>query len=99
MADEVKRPTVVRRIPFPPSGTTPLVPPIVPSAVFIARDADHMNSVYEGKEQGFTYAREGSPNAELLATKIAALEGAEAGLITSSGMSAVGAIVLGLLKA
>jgi cystathionine gamma-synthase len=91
--------SVVRRTPFPRSTTAPLVPPIVPSAVFVARDADHMNSVYEGQEQGFTYAREGSPNAELLAAKIAALEGAECGLITSSGMSAVAAIVLGLLKA
>jgi cystathionine gamma-synthase len=35
----------------------------------------------------------------LLAAKIAALEGAESGLITSSGMSAVSAIVLGLLEA
>jgi cystathionine gamma-synthase len=58
-----------------------------------------MNRVYEGQEQGFTYAREGSPNAEQLAAKIASLEGAECGLITSSGMSAVAAIVLGLLKA
>jgi cystathionine gamma-synthase len=58
-----------------------------------------MNRVYEGQEQGFSYAREGSPNAELLAAKIASLEGAESGLITSSGMSAVAAIVLGLLKA
>jgi cystathionine gamma-synthase len=77
----------------------PLVPPIVPSAVFIARDADHMNGVYEGTERGFTYGREGSPNAELLAAKIAALEGAETGLVTSSGMSAIAAIVLALLKA
>src|SRR5262245_9349298 len=58
-----------------------------------------MNSVYEGREQGFTYAREGSPNAELLGAKIAGLEGAESAFITSSGMSAVAAIVLGLLKA
>src|SRR5438105_2114878 len=58
-----------------------------------------MNRVYEGQEQGFTYAREAGPNAELLAAKIAALESAECGLITSSGMSAVAAIVLGLLKA
>src|SRR5262245_23008820 len=58
-----------------------------------------MNSVYEGQAQGFTYGREGSPNAELLASKIAALEGAESGFITSSGMSAVAAIALGLLKA
>ena len=99
MSDDLKRRNVVRRTPFPRSATSPLVPPIVPSAVFVARDADHMNDVYEGREQGFTYAREGSPNADLLATKIAALEDAEAGLITSSGMSAVAAIVLGLLKA
>jgi cystathionine gamma-synthase len=97
--DEFKPPSVVRRTPFPRSATAPLVPPIVPSAVFIARDAQQMNNVYEGQEQGFTYGREGSPNADLLATKIAALEGAEYGLVTSSGMSAIAAIVLGLLKA
>ena len=99
MTEDGKHHSVVRRTPFPRSATGPLVPPIVPSAVFVARDADHMNSVYEGQEQGFTYGREGNPNAELLAAKIAALEGAECGLITSSGMSAVTAIVLGLLKA
>jgi len=91
--------TVVRRTPFPESGTSPLVPPIVPSAVFVARDVDHMNDVYEGRQRGFTYARENSPNAELLAAKIAGLEGADAALITSSGMSAIAAIFLGLLKA
>ena len=99
MSKDVNPKSVVRRTPFPRSATTPLVPPIVPSAVFVARDADHMNSVYEGREQGFTYGREGNPNAELLAAKISALEGAESGFITSSGMSAVAAIVLGLLKA
>ncbi|HSC29825.1 MAG TPA: aminotransferase class I/II-fold pyridoxal phosphate-dependent enzyme [Vicinamibacterales bacterium] len=99
MSDDVKSRTVVRRTPFPASATSPLVPPIVPSAVFVARDADQMNGIYEGRERGFTYAREGSPNAEQLAAKIAALEGAESGLVTSSGMSAVAAIVLGLLEA
>jgi len=99
VSNDVKHHSVVRRVPFPRSTTTPLVPPIVPSAVFVAADADQMNDVYEGREQGFTYAREGSPNADLLAAKIAALEGAESGFITSSGMSAVAATVLGLLKA
>jgi cystathionine gamma-synthase len=99
VSEKKQPPTVVRRVPFPGGATTPLVPPLVPSAVFVARDADHMNRVYEGSEAGFTYGREGSPNAELLARKIAALEGAEAAFITSSGMSAVAAIVLGLLKA
>jgi cystathionine gamma-synthase len=99
MSEETKNQSVVRRTPFPRSTTSPLVPPIVPTAVFVARDVDQMNSVYEGREQGFTYGREGSPNAELLAAKIASLEGAEFGLITSSGMSAVAAILLGLLNA
>src|SRR4029078_9390598 len=91
--------TAVRRTPLPSSGTSPLVPPIVPSAVFVARDVAHMNDVYDGRQEGYTYARESSPNAELLAGKIAALEGADAALITSSGMSAIAAIFLGLLKA
>ena len=99
MSNELKRRSLVRRTPFPASSTKSLVPPIAPSAVYIAPDADFMNDVYEGREQGFTYAREASPNADLLAAKIAALEGADAAIITSSGMSAVAAIVLGLLKA
>jgi cystathionine gamma-synthase len=98
VSDEIKRRNVVRRTPFPSGGTSPLVPPIMPSAVYVARDADHMNDVYEGRDQGFTYAREASPNADMLAAKIAALEAAELGLVTSSGMSATAAIFLGLLK-
>ena len=99
MSDPVRRQNVVRRAPMRPSVTSPLVPPLISSAVFVARDADHMNGVYEGREPGFTYAREGSPNADLLAAKLAMLEGADGGVITSSGMSAVAAILLGLLKA
>jgi cystathionine gamma-synthase len=91
--------SVVRRTPFPQSATAPLVPPLFPSAVYIAGDADQMNRVYEGAEFGFTYAREGNPNAEHLGSKIAQLEGADVCLITNSGMSAVTAVVLGLLKA
>lgn len=94
-----ERPSSVRRIPFPATCTRPLVAPIHPSAVYIAQDADQMNRVYEGTESGFTYAREGNPNADYLAAKIALLESAQACLITSSGMSAVAAITLGLLRA
>jgi hypothetical protein len=54
VSEDVKHQSVVRRMSFPRSATSPLVPPIVPSAVFVARDADHMNNVYEGQEQGFT---------------------------------------------
>jgi cystathionine beta-lyase/cystathionine gamma-synthase len=93
-----RRPCVVRRTPFPGSATQPLSAPIHPSAVYIAQDADQMNRVYEGAETGFTYAREGNPNAEFLGTKIAELEGTQTCLVTNSGMSAVSAILLGLLR-
>ncbi len=91
--------SVVRRTELAASATSPLVPPLVTSAVYRAQDADQMDRVYEGKEPGFTYAREGNPNADLLARKIAALERAEDCVITCSGMSAASAVVLGLLKA
>lgn len=93
------RRSIVRRTPFPDTATRPLVAPIHPSVVYVADDADQMNRVYEGAEVGFTYAREGSPNADYLAAKLAQLEGSDACLITSSGMSAVAAIALGLLRA
>ena len=54
---------------------------------------------YEGRAQGYTYAREGHPNATLLASKIDMLEGAEGGIVTGSGMAAVTAAIMGLLGA
>ena len=48
---------------------------------------------------GYTYAREGHPNAETLAQRIDALEGAEGGLVVGSGMAAVTAALLGLCSA
>jgi cystathionine gamma-synthase len=91
--------SVVRRTEPAASVTSPLVPPLVTSAVYRASDPDQMDRVYEGKDPGFTYAREGNPNADLLARKIAALERAEDCVITCSGMSAAAAVLLGLVKA
>ena len=68
--------------------------------VYATPDVDALEDQYEGRAAGYTYAREGHPNADLLAAKIDALEAAPApGLITSSGMSAIAAGVLGVLKA
>ncbi|MCL4124843.1 UNVERIFIED_CONTAM: hypothetical protein GTU68_031337, partial [Idotea baltica] len=47
---------------------------------------------------GYTYAREGHPNATVLAEKINMLEGIEGGLVNGSGMAAVTAVLLGLLQ-
>jgi len=100
MSEESERDeqSAVRRVPLPESVTAPLVPPLYPSVVYRAADADQMDRVYEKSEPGFTYAREGNPNAEILAAKIARLERTEAGLVTSSGMSALSAILLACLS-
>lgn len=91
--------SVVRRQEAPASTTPPLVTPLSPSVVFRAEDADALDAVYEGRAEGFSYAREGHPNASLLADKLAWMEGVETGVMTASGMAAISAVLLGLLKA
>ena len=45
--------------------------------------------LFDGKENGFIYTRINNPTVGRLEDKIAAMEEAEAGLVTSSGMSAI----------
>lgn len=90
--------SVVRRSVPPPSQTSPLVTPLFPSVVYCAEDADALDAVYEGRAPGYSYAREGHPNAALLADKISWMEGAPAGgIMTASGMAAISAVFLALL--
>ena len=58
-----------------------------------------LDAQYEGRLQGYTYAREGHPNAEALARLIDDLEGAHNGIVLGSGMAAVSAALLGVLEA
>ena len=87
----------MRRSVPPASETTPLVTPLFPSVVYCAEDADALDAVYEGRASGYSYAREGHPNASLLADKISWMEGIEGGIITASGMAALSAVFLALL--
>ncbi len=88
---------LVRRTAFPSSVSRAVVTPLQPSVVYASPDPDTLDAQYDGREFGYTYSREGHPNASVLAAKIDALEGVEGGLITSTGMSAVTATLLGLL--
>lgn len=90
--------TIVRRTKIPQSASRPVVTPIFPSVVYASECPDMLDDQYEGRASGYTYAREGHPNADILATKIDMLEGAEGGIVTGSGMSALSAIFLAALK-
>lgn len=88
----------VRGVTWPEGVSTPIGTPLQPSVVYATSDIDTLHAQYEGRAQGYTYSREGHPNASVLAQKIDRLEGAEGGMMTGSGMSAVTAVMLGLLK-
>lgn len=94
--------TRILRPSHPTSATRPLVTPIWPSVVYCTDDADAMDAAYTGEAEGYTYSREGHPNAAALARRLDAMEGldpaAGGGTVTGSGMAAVSAVLLGLLK-
>lgn len=90
--------SIVRRGRLPESASRPVVTPIWPSVVYSSRDADELSAQYDKRIDGYTYAREGHPNATVLAEKIDWLEGTQGGNVTGSGMAAVAAVFVGLLE-
>ncbi len=68
------------------------------SVVYCPDDLDHVDALCDGTAKGFVYARDAHPNAAQLADKMARLEGAEAGLVCSSGMGAIASVFLTLLS-
>src|SRR5262249_32844254 len=52
----------------------------------------------EGKSKAYIYTRYGNPTLSVAEGKIAALEGAEAAVVTASGMAAISSALLGALK-
>ncbi len=54
---------------------------------------------FAGEEDGYTYGRSGNPTVSSFEMRLAALEGSQAALATSSGMSSVMLMLFSLLKA
>ncbi len=76
----------------------PLVPPLYQSSVYTLPDLDALDRIMEGEEPGFIYARDGHPNARMLAAKLAHYEGGRWGVVTASGMAAISAILLATVQ-
>lgn len=84
---------------LPDSASRPVVTPLSPSVVYASDTPDMLDQQYEGGLQGYTYAREGHPNADVVAKRIDRLENApHMGVVTGSGMAAVSAVLLGLTE-
>ncbi len=66
---------------------------------FTFKSAEEAAARFSGDEEGYFYSRVANPTVSCFQDRLAALEGAESCVATSSGMSAIMAVILGLLKA
>ena len=66
---------------------------------FVQPDAETCAHNFANPADGYTYTRTGNPTVSSFEQRLAALEGAEAAVATTSGMSAILLLCMGLLKA
>jgi len=77
----------------------PLTTPIAQTSVFIIPGLNELRRYAEGDRDFYLYSRYGNPTVTAAEEKIAALEGAEAAVLTASGMSAEMIAALAACKA
>lgn len=72
--------------------------PLYQSVAHVFRDTKHAADLFAAKEEGFIYSRINNPTVDVFERRMADLEGAEAGIAMSSGMSAAFMIAAHLAK-
>lgn len=72
---------------------------IFTTSSFVFNSAEEAAARFAGEDPGYFYSRVGNPTIACFQDRLAALEGGEACVATSSGMSAILATMLGVLKA
>ena len=80
------------------SQSVPEVLPVYLSSVFAFDDVPSVDDIYEHRADGYVYARMKHPNTDAAAAILARAEGAEAGLVFSSGMSAIILSILAVVQ-
>jgi cystathionine beta-lyase/cystathionine gamma-synthase len=73
-------------------------PPIYMTTAFDIESLQQLDAVTGGREKGYIYTRDGNPNHEAFANDVAALEHAQAGVVTASGMGALTAVLMAMVK-
>ncbi len=73
--------------------------PVHTSVAFGYTDARQLASVFQGKEPGFRYGRQGNPTISALEEKVTRMEDGLATICFATGMGAIGALFQALLKA
>ena len=73
--------------------------PIYQTATFSSGDAEELAAVLSGEQPGYAYSRIDNPTVVALGDAVAELHGAEAGIALATGMAAIHASFLSLLRA
>ncbi|MYM25064.1 cystathionine gamma-synthase family protein [Duganella sp. FT135W] len=73
--------------------------PIHTSVAFGYADARQLASVFQGKEPGFRYGRQGNPTISALEEKVNKMEQGVGTICFATGMGAIGAVMQALLRA
>mgnify|MGYP001627249024 CR=1 FL=1 len=72
--------------------------PIFPTSSFVFDDAEHMRAMFADEQEGNIYSRFTNPTVAEFVQKVAAMEGAAAGVATTTGMAAGFASIMALLR-
>jgi len=73
--------------------------PLHGSVAFEYADARDLARVFQGELPGYSYARQGTPTTAALEDKVTTMEGGFASVVFGSGMGAISATMLALLRA
>jgi cystathionine beta-lyase/cystathionine gamma-synthase len=82
-----------------PTNTAPLTTPIYETTTFVFDSAEEVREYNEGRSSKYMYSRYANPTVTAVERQIAALEGADAALVVSSGQAATTTALLTLVKA
>ena len=72
--------------------------PLHLSVAYGYRDARELAAVFQGRSQGYVYGRQGNPTSAALEEKVNRMEDGVATVCFATGMAAIGAILLALLR-
>ena len=73
--------------------------PLHVSVAYAYKDAHDLAAVFQGRQAGHVYGRQGNPTTAALEAKVTAMEGGVGTVTFATGMAAIGAIMLALFKA
>ena len=98
MAEERKNITDAIRIQTPRTGQMEHSSPLYLTSSFVFEDADEMRGAFADENDNNIYSRFSNPTVDEFIQKMCALEGAEAGFATATGMAAVFSSMFSILK-